>query len=260
MKAKPESEYRLLYNSRFYILAFSFLLSVAVFAWMRLTIESDQLLRIRTQQSYGFICLVYWYVALIISPIGHVIGKHRMKRIEFARRAIGVSAFYFALLHAVVALFGQLGGIGQIQYLPDLFKWSLAGGGVALLVLAMMAATSFDAVIEFMTFRKWKWLHRLVYLASVLVILHIWTIGTHLAYSWAQVGGFVALAVLSGLEILSTVRFLNRKHLHFNRSEAAVLAVSLWGILLVLLIALPALVQNYHSRHTTGHNHSQGAQ
>ena len=88
----------LLDNSRFYILATSFLISLAVIGFLRLQIPSDQLFYIRTQQVFGLLAIFYWYVALIISPIGHVIGKHRMKKVEFARRAIGVSAFYFVLL------------------------------------------------------------------------------------------------------------------------------------------------------------------
>lgn len=256
---KAQTPYRLLHNSRFYILAFSLLLSITVFAWLRLRIDSDQLLSIRTQQLYGFICLGFWYATLIISPLGHAIGKHRLKHLEFARRAIGVSAFYFALLHAVIALFGQLSGPPQLQHLPDLFKWSLVSGGMALLVLALMAATSFDAVIRFMTFRKWKWLHRLVYLAGVCVILHIWMIGTHLSYPWVQLSGFAALALLTGLELLRMVRLVNRKYFQLRRAEAAIMALAIWAIALAFIAAIPTVIENYHSRHTE-HAHSQEAQ
>ena len=217
---------------------------------MRLTFESDQLLLIRTQQIYGFICLVFWYIALIISPIGYIIGKHRIKHIEFARRAIGVSAFYFALLHASIALFGQLGGISEIQYLPDLFKWSLLGGAIALFILALMAATSFDKVIKFMRFRNWKWLHRLVYTAGVMVILHIWTIGTHLAYTEIQVAGYLALIILIGLEFFLILKSLNRKYLKLEKAELFVMWLTLWVIVAMLLLAMPKYIQNYHSRHT----------
>ncbi len=250
---KSDKNYQLLNNSRFYILVFSLLLSVSMFAFIRLSIDNDQLFLIRLQQMYGFICLLFWYVALIISPLGHVIGKQHMKHIEFARRAIGVSAFYFALLHSGIALFGQLGGFEQVQHLPGLFKWSLVGGAAALLVLGLMAATSFDKVIKYMTFKKWKWLHRLVYAAGILVILHVWMIGTHLAYSGVQMAGFMALAVLVGLELLRTTRIVNRKYLHLNRSEAGILFVSVWVTIMIALVAMPSLVDNYHSRHT-GHS------
>lgn len=248
---KTKEGYQLLNNSRFYILTFSFLLSVGIFAWLRLQIESDQLLSIRTQQMYGFICLGFWYLALIIAPIGRVIGRQRTNHLAFARRAIGVSAFYFALLHVVIALFGQLGGISQIQHLPDLFKWSLLFGGTSLVVLGLMAATSFDSAIRFMTFRKWKWLHRFVYIAAVFVILHIWMIGTHLAYTAVQLASFGALAILIGLELYCTSKLINEKYLHLSRSEMITLFVGLWVVALLSLAALPLLVQNYHSRHTT---------
>ena len=256
MNVKKEP-YSLLDNSRFYILAFSIILSVTIFAWLRLSVDSDQLFLIRTQQCYGLICLLFWYVALIVSPLGHVVGKHRMKRVEFARRAIGVSAFYFAALHAAIALFGQLGGVGQIQYLPELFKWSLAGGAFALVVLGSMAATSFDRVIRFMTFRKWKWLHRLGYIAGVLVILHIWTIGTHMAYVEMQLAGYGALVILIGLELFRVVKALSGNYLKFDAIERAVLWLTLWAVAAVLLLAMPWYVQNYHSRHVDHGGHGQ---
>lgn len=247
MVNKPTS---LLDNSRFYILATSFLLSVALFAYVRLQIPSDQLLFIRMQQLCGLLCIFYWYIALVISPIGYIIGKQRTKKMEFARRAIGVSAFYFAFLHATIAVWGQLGGLGQLQYLPALFKWSLLGGAIALAVLAIMAATSFDKVVAFMTFRRWKWLHRLGYAGGILAVLHIWTIGTHLSYDGVQLAAFIALAVLSGLELVRVTKLLNKKYLHFHKDEMVVLFICLWGLVIVLLLSVPLLVKNYHGGHT----------
>jgi len=247
---EDSKKYHLLNNSRFYILCFSLLLSVMVFAWMRLQIPSDQLFYIRTQQIFGLIAILFWYFALVISPIGYVIGKQRMKKVEFTRRAIGVSAFYFALLHSVIALWGQLGGLSQIQYLPTLFQWSLGGGAVALAVLTIMAITSFDKVVTFMTFRWWKWLHRLVYFGGILVILHIWTIGTHLAYTNVQIAALVGLIILSGLELFRVTKLLNRKYLKLARTEAATVFLALWVIVVGLVLAIPVLVDNYHSRHT----------
>ncbi len=231
-------------------MASSFLLSVAVIAYLRLQISGDQLFYIRTQQVFGFLCIIYWYIALIISPLGYVIGKHRTKHIEFARRAIGVSAFYFALLHAAIALWGQLGGISQLQYLPSLFKWSLLGGTIALIVLLAMAATSFDKVVKFMTFRKWKWLHRLVYAAGILVILHIWSIGTHLSYTNIQIASFASLIVLSGLELARVTKLVNAKHLRLGKGGAAMLFVSLWIFVVALIASIPMFIQNHHSRHS----------
>lgn len=246
-----QREYRLLYNSRFYILVFSVLLSIAVVAWLRLHILSDQLLYIRTQQVFGLLCVCYWYVALVISPIGYVIGKQRTKHLEFARRAIGVSAAYFALLHTIVAIWGQLGGIGQIAYLPSLFKWSLLGGFIALLILFIMAATSFDKIVKLMTFRYWKWLHRLVYFGGILAVLHIWSIGTHVAYSYVQFIALFALIILSGLETFRVVKLVAKKYPELQSKDYFVTTFfSVWILWAVFILAIPAVVQNYHERHT----------
>lgn len=228
-------------------------------AGLRLTIENDQLLAIRTQQLYGLICIAFWYLALIISPIGYVIGRHRTKKLEFSRRAIGVSAFYFAALHGGVALWAQLGGFGQLQYLPELFTWSLVAGAVALLVLGLMAATSFDKVIQFMTPRKWKWLHRLVYAAGILAIIHIWSIGTHMAYGGVQWAAFIALVVLTGFELFRVTKLLNEKYLHLAKVEIVSVYMTLWAITVCLIMAIPFFVQNYHSSHashSSGHSRS----
>lgn len=247
--------YSLLNNSRFYILVSSVLVSVLVFCWLRVQIPSDQLLVIRVQQVFGFLCLVYWCAALAISPIGFIIGKHRMKHIEFARRAIGVSAFYFALLHAGIALWGQLGGLGQLQYLPVLFQWSLGAGFVALVILGVMAATSFDRVVKYMTYKRWKLLHRLVYGAFILVILHVWSIGTHLAYTNIQLTAFVVLVVLSGLELYRFTKVTSDKYFRLSTSEFNALFLAVWLCIVILVASIPVLVQNYHSRHTD-HNSS----
>jgi DMSO/TMAO reductase YedYZ heme-binding membrane subunit len=256
---EKQSNYRLLHNVRFYVLASSVLASIAVVAWLRIQIPSDQLFYIRTQQVFGLLCVVYWYTALIISPLGYAIGKQRISHLVFARRAIGVSAAYFAVLHGAVALWGQLGGPGQLVYLPSLFKWSLLGGAIALIILLAMALTSFDRVIKFMTFRRWKWLHRLVYMGGILAVLHIWAIGTHLAYIELQLASLLALVLLGGLEIYRTVVLFARKHEEFQHKDYFfTLYISLATIWVLLVVSVPVLLQNYHSRHNDHENSSHG--
>ncbi|MEO5949954.1 MAG: ferric reductase-like transmembrane domain-containing protein [Candidatus Saccharimonadales bacterium] len=239
----------LLGNSRFYILVSSVLLSIIIAAYIRLQIPSDQLYYIRIQQLFGLFAIIYWLLALVISPIGYVIGKQRMKHLGFARRAIGVSAAYFATLHGAVALWGQLGGLSALALLPPLFQWSIAGGAIGLFILLIMAATSFDKVISFMTFTKWKWLHRLVYIGFILVCLHIWTIGTHLAYMGVQWTAFTALVILSGLELFRTIKLVNDKYLHFEKREMITLFGASWVIIIFLISLTPVFVQNYYSKH-----------
>ncbi len=233
----------------------SILLSVLVVCGLRLTIVGDKLFYIRSEQIFGFLSLFYWYAALIISPLNKVAkGQKWLPHVIFARRAIGVSAAYFALLHVSISLWGQLGGVGGLNLLPGRFIWALGFGFVALIVLLIMASTSLDKVISFMTFRRWKWLHRTGYAAGILVLLHIWIIGTHMGYSIFKIIFFVMLSVLFGLEALRVARSLASRFpkLTFN---PFILAVCVWILLSGALLVVPRSIETFHSRHAAGGAH-----
>jgi len=247
----------LLHNSRFYVLAGAILLSLALAALLRLLIVSDQLYIIRLEQLYGGIALVYWYVALVLSPLSTAIGKSRLRHLLFARRGIGVSAAYFALLHGAVALFGQLGGIEGLSLLPSRFMIALYLGLFALIVLCIMAATSFDSVVKRMTYPKWKLLHRLVYLAGIAIIIHIWLIGTHAVYGWIQLISLVLLSGLFALEGWRIAAALTKRFPSLNQRDIkTVISITIWLVLTVLVAALPGMFTSYHGSHaayiTTG--------
>lgn len=237
-------------NSRFYVLATSVVISVLCIAWFRVTLPSDQLFYIRTQQVLGLLALVYWYGALAISPVTYVVGKQRLRHVVFMRRAIGVSAAYFALLHFGIALWGQLGGLAGLWVLPGAFQLSLALGAVAMVALGAMALTSFDAVIRAMTFRRWKWLHRIAYGAFIAVLLHIWMIGSHVTYSGVQIAALTALMLLAAAESYRILKELDKKwHIIDGRmSFAIMMSVALAGWF-SLMVVLPAALGSYHASH-----------
>ena len=240
----------LLSNNRFYILSFSIFLSLFIFAWLRLQISDDQLLIIRSQQIYGLTAMIYLYIALAISPISSIVGGGRIKQLIFSRRAIGVSAFYFGLLHSVIAFWGQLGGFSNVELLPTLFIWSLIGGTIALVVMFAMTVTSTDGFIKAMSYRKWKWLHRSIYIGGILILLHVWSLGTHMVSPAIQLIFLAALALLTALEVFRALQFLNKKYQIFSKEEAMVTGIAAWAIVVTLIVITPSIVPNYHSRHT----------
>lgn len=241
---------KLLGNNRFYILSFSILLSLMVFAWLRLVIPDDRLLVMRSQQIFGLLSMIYLYVTLLISPLASIVGSQPIKSLIFARRAIGVSAFYFAIAHAVIAFWGQMGGFDQLQYLPALFIWSLLGATVAIVIMFYMTVTSTDWLIKTMTYRWWKLSHRLIYIGGGLILLHVWTLGTHLVEPWLQYVLLGSLALLAGLEMFRVVKYVNKKWQLFGRDESVVVGIAAWAIVVTLVVLTPSVVPNYHSRHT----------
>lgn len=251
---KHETLVNLPSNLRFYVLTSAIILSIAIACWLRLHIPSDQLFYIRTQQVFGFVALMYWYVALVLSPLSKIFGKRgTMGYLLFSRRAIGVSAAYFAFMHAAVAFWGQMGGSKGLQFLPERFQWSLAFGLFGLIVLALMAVTSFDKVVKYMTFRRWKWLHRVGYIAGILVLLHVWMIATHVGYFAVQWSLAVMLIVLSWLEAFRVSLALGKKYKSLKGKEEAVIFL-IWGLCLLAIFSTPRLVKNYHQeRHGANH-------
>lgn len=247
-------------NSRFYILASSFALSLLVAASLRLHIVSDQLYYIRLQQLFGYLCIIYWYSALIISPLGRIYkNKAVMGLLQFSRRGLGVSAAYFALLHVFVALWGQLGGLSGALLLPDWFLWSFAFGSIGLLTLSLMAITSFDKVIAIMTFPRWKWLHRLGYIGGIFVLIHIWMIGSHMSYVGFRSVIFVMLAFLLFLESLRISSLLAKKYKPFQQDRLE-FGIAMWLVAVTILFVTPSLIGNYQDRHNAQQPaHNQGA-
>lgn len=90
------------------------------------------------------------------------------------RRRLGLAAAGYALLHLLsYAVIDQ--GLLWSQILADVVKHPFITAGMAAFVLLLpLAATSFDAAIRWLGPRRWQRLHRLVYLAAGLALLHFW--------------------------------------------------------------------------------------
>lgn len=206
----------------------------------------------KSQQVFGAIGISLWYLALIISPLGYLVGKDKIKPLIFARRAIGVSSTYFVLLHAIITIWVQLGGFSGVLLLSAFYKYSLLAGGVSMMILLAMAVTSFDAVIKKMTFKRWKLLHRLGYIGGILALVHIWALGTHATYTFVQVVAFVALGVLSGLESYRLTINIGNKFPELRDKEYfAAILIGVWAVFLTGILAIPQLINNYHSKHNS---------
>jgi sulfoxide reductase heme-binding subunit YedZ len=90
------------------------------------------------------------------------------------RRRLGLAAAGYALLHLLsYAVIDQ--GLLWSQIIADVVKHPFITAGMAAFVLLLpLAATSFDAAIRRLGPRRWQRLHRLVYLAAGLALLHFW--------------------------------------------------------------------------------------
>lgn len=115
--------------------------------------------------------LVLLLVTLAVTPVRRVTGWNRVVKL---RRLLGLFAYFYAVLHVGVYLAIDQGlALGFI--LEDVAErpYVTAGAG-AFLILTALAVTSTRGWIRRLG-RRWRHLHRLVYPAGALVVLHfVW--------------------------------------------------------------------------------------
>jgi methionine sulfoxide reductase heme-binding subunit len=108
-------------------------------------------------------------IALAVTPMRRLTGWSALARL---RRMLGLFAFTYVMLHllAYVALdqFFDWPSIGA-----DIVKRRyILVGMTAFVMLAALAATSTDGMVRRLGPRRWRALHRLVYVAAPLAVLH----------------------------------------------------------------------------------------
>ena len=124
----------------------------------------------------GFVACLLLALVLTFSPLRVLFPKSAIvQALNRHRRLVGVSAFAYALLHFTVHVYYQYDGTydGTVTQLSkELRKPFQLTGLVALTILMVLAITSAHAAVRWLGGRRWKNLHRFVYIAAALVAYH----------------------------------------------------------------------------------------
>jgi DMSO/TMAO reductase YedYZ heme-binding membrane subunit len=254
-------------NKRFYILIGSILLSLLLYffaGYGRSTVSITRLI-----QYYALTSIVYLYVALLIGPLSKVVPVFPLRAAWlFVRRALGVSACYFALLHAFIAFFLHLGGFAGLSFLNDQYIIAILLSTVSLLILTVMAATSFDAVISKLTYKCWKRLHQLVYLAGMFILIHALMLGSHFQelstiipriLFWVIIFLILLHTILLGRRIAATFAFVPKFTLPVSFMTAAFLFLAI-SIFYPNAISLSLNLHTKHQNKTSLPSHMNAIQ
>lgn len=108
------------------------------------------------------------FVALAVTPLRQSLGLTRLIQV---RRMIGVAAFCYALAHFLFFALDKSLQIGVVAREIAL-RYYLTIGFAGLLILLALAVTSTDGMIRRLGGKKWAALHRLVYGAGALAVVH----------------------------------------------------------------------------------------
>ena len=149
-----------------------FALSLVPLAWLVYAAVTDQLganpaealIRDLGDWTLRFLCLV-----LAVTPLRIATGTPALARF---RRMLGLFVFFYGVLHLLAYAWFDMGlDVGEIAH--DIVKRPfILVGTLALLLLAVLAATSPHRAIRWLGAARWRALHRSVYVVAVLGILH----------------------------------------------------------------------------------------
>jgi sulfoxide reductase heme-binding subunit YedZ len=122
----------------------------------------------------GWWALAFLMLTLAVTPLRRLSGWGQLIKL---RRTLGLFAFFYATLH-----FGVYVGIDQF------FAWEfivedimdrpyITVGFTALLILTPLAVTSTKKMVKRLGGKRWSRLHKLVYLAAALGVVHfLWQV------------------------------------------------------------------------------------
>lgn len=116
--------------------------------------------------------------SLAITPLRRIPGLAPLARF---RRMLGLFAFFYGALHGWHYFARDAQWNWQVIQEDLTFRRFFIAGAVSLLLMAPLAATSFDRAIRWMGGKRWQLLHRLVYLSVIAAVVH---------YLWQGKGSF----------------------------------------------------------------------
>ena len=160
---------------------------------------------VTARQVYGLTAMGVLLGACLIGPLTAVLPRIPLKGVLLAgRRAVGVSAFVIAIPHVACYLVPVL----LLRNWRELYEpgllWvvGLALGLLAIVDLTMLAWTSRDAAVKAMGGKRWKRLHRTIYIATPVLFLHALFVGADFGIATppkgeADYGSLIAFSILA---------------------------------------------------------------
>ena len=125
---------------------------------------AEALVRATGDWTLRSLCLV-----LTVTPLRVISATPQLARF---RRMLGLFVFFYGALHLLSYAWFDM-GFDVPEIVRDIFKRPfILVGFAALVLLLLLAATSFNRAIKRLGARRWQALHRSVYAAALLALLH----------------------------------------------------------------------------------------
>ncbi len=216
-----------------------------------ITVQQNPIFEIaalRLARSFALISFGLLFLSLVASPLykafPEVPGKPWFTK---AAKSFGISAFFFALLHAYYAFFKVLRGFEGLAYLSDRYLFSIIISTASLAILAFLTAISFEYISSKLG-EKAKWLRQLIYIVAILAPLHALLIGSHFTSGDSLVGQvFIFLWLL--LLLLQEIRFhqyLTIKYPKVNTKITGTILIVLFSVIFYVVLLTDIFISHHH--------------
>jgi sulfoxide reductase heme-binding subunit YedZ len=150
----------------------------------------------------GYTAFVLLIIVLSLNPLVFLFPKQLwLKKINRHRRVIGVAVFTYAFVH-VLCFVIKRGGL--IETLPYMLHPVIAPGMIAFFIFFILTVTSNNISIKKLGFRRWKKIHKYVYLAEVCLLLHLVLLGNNpkLLGPYPRFLGLLGLVPIIALQLI----------------------------------------------------------
>ena len=149
-----------------------FFIALSPFFWLAFAAVLDRLganPAEALERSTGDWTLRMLCAVLFLTPIRSVFQLTALARF---RRMLGLFTFFYAVMHMLAYSWFDM-GFELTEIVKDIAKRPFVlVGFLAVLLLTLLALTSFNRAIKWMGGRRWQLLHRLVYVVAVLAVVH----------------------------------------------------------------------------------------
>lgn len=128
-------------------------------------------------------------LALAVTPLRVMTGTPALARF---RRMLGLFVYFYAVLHLMAYAWLDM-GFDWPEIVYDIGKRPfILVGTLAIVLLTLLAATSFNRAIRWLGAKRWQALHRIVYAVAGLALLH---------FFWMRAGknNFAEVAVYAAI-------------------------------------------------------------
>lgn len=117
----------------------------------------------------GILSLVFLFLSLVVTPLRSLTGWNSL--IAY-RRALGLYGFAYAALHFFIYVqFDRMGSLSS-TFDEIVNRRFLLIGFIAVVLMFPLAVTSTNTMIRKLGPKRWKLLHRLAYVATILGVVH----------------------------------------------------------------------------------------